>query len=145
MSPASLHAVPFFRLDLRPSLSLGVELHRAQELPILLLLPYHALHSHAQHIHVLAALRAEQQGQAGADTAHCGNGLNGAHFYPGDSYFRPHGLSHGAGFAGTHDQRASDGEVQGRLQPLLERLLEQLLLHSMRSTIPIVSFIEQPD
>lgn len=63
VSSLALHEALFFRrLDVRSSLSMGFELHRAKELPILLLLPYHALHSHAKHIHVLAALRAEQQG-----------------------------------------------------------------------------------
>lgn len=41
---------------------------------------------------------------------------------------RPDGVPHGARGARTHYQRAGDWQVQGRIQPVLARLLAQLFL-----------------
>lgn len=58
---------------------------------------------------------------------------------PGHSGARPHRLPHGAGVTGQDHQRTGDGQVQGRLQPLLQGLLAQLLLRPVRATVSQVS------
>lgn len=131
--------IDFRSTDIRPPLSLGVQLHRPSQLSLLLLLPHHPILSHAGHFHLLAALRPQQQRQASAASANRGNGFDGADFYPCNSYLWVDGLPYGVSIKRSNYQRASDREVQGRLQSFLAGLLQQLLLHPLWSTISIVS------
>lgn len=49
-----------FDADVRSPLPLGFQLHRSQELPFLPVLPHHTQHAHAQYLHILTSLRAQQ-------------------------------------------------------------------------------------
>lgn len=140
-----LTLTPFFLLhfsfttDIRPSLSLGVELHRSTELPFLLLLSHHPLDSHAEHLYVQPSLYTSHEGQARQSAANCCDGPDGADLHFSDSSFWTYGFSHGAGVARTHHQWAGDGQVQRRLQSFLAWLLQQLLLYAAWTAVSIVS------
>lgn len=125
--------------DIRSSLSLGIELHRTAKLPILFLLPHHIINSYAEHFYILPSLRAKHQGQTGKSSTYCCDGFDGAYLHFSDSSIWTDGFSYGASVTRTHHKRASDWEIQRRLQSIFERLLQQLLFHIMWTTVSCVS------
>lgn len=70
------------------------------------------------------------------------NGNNGHNRTPSDTHLRSDGVPHGAGVPGADHQRASDGQVHGRVQPLLEGVLVQLLLYAVWASVSEVSDLD---
>ena len=71
------------------------------------------------------------------------HGGHGGHRPPLHPHPGSHGIPHGVGQPREDDQRAGHGQVPGRLQPLLPRLLPQLLLYFVRASVSKVCSLSQ--
>lgn len=68
------------------------------------------------------------------------NRFNGNCNCAGNTHIRINRISYGVGIAGSYHQRTGHRQIQGRIQSIFTRLLAQLLLHTVWSTISKVQF-----